>query len=287
MAITAKSTLGFVGTKDKAAASAATDHKVYFTNDTNQILVNGVIYGNKILTVNSTAPNASGDISFTGSELQWKNTSTEKISEKIGNMDKDIVALKSGGVASVTFSPSTIYKGQDQTFTATAKITFKNGETATSIALLDSSNAQVSSASNANSTSKSITLNTTNNTTTYKASAVFSGVTFTASANINARYPIIHGFGATPETVYSTGTKLSARTSASGKYGNMTNSQPAACKYYILVPSDIPAPTSFTMGGAPYVMLDKVLETINSISYNVIESGATYNVGASVDVTAA
>ena len=119
---------------------------------------------------------------------------------------------------------------------------------------------------------------------------------------MSARYSIIYGFGNANDTgsisevtinncsnIIGNGTttshRLSARTSAATTYSGTASAN--SVHFYILVPTDINNGnlSTFTMGGAPYVMNNKSVE-INGVAYKMYRSGAIYNSGASVSIAA-
>ena len=108
---------------------------------------------------------------------------------------------------------------------------------------------------------------------------------FTGVVTLNARYPIYKGFGSVYTDVVKDANKLSARTSATGRNYSATASANNQ-KYFILIPNDISVPGTATMGGAPYVF-NQSSQTISGVQYTVLTSGATYNTGATVDITLA
>lgn len=119
--------------------------------------------------------------------------------------------------------------------------------------------------------------------TVFKAVANYRGLEFTTTQKVNLVNPIYSGFGVVPMAVWNPDGKHAPKLSATGTYK-------ATCKgdgqrFYILVPTDLPALSNFTMGGAPYVMNQSLLE-INGVKFNKYESGATYNTGAEVNIIA-
>lgn len=121
-------------------------------------------------------------------------------------------------------------------------------------------------------------------TTTYTVKVkIKDGREATVDKKVTFVYPTYAGFGATAESIM-TSTNKKLVTSAKGTYA-ATNATGAAAKYFILVPTGVTAPTSFTMGGAPYVM-NKTTQTIGGVSYTVLESGGTYANGGTVNIVA-
>lgn len=95
--------------------------------------------------------------------------------------------------------------------------------------------------------------------------------------------PIYAGFGTSAEGVKTAVNKLSARTSAAGTYTKTC--QDDGQNFYILVPRTFAALTSFTMGGAPFVMETSDI-TLGDYEYKQYKSGAVYNTGATINIKA-
>ena len=95
--------------------------------------------------------------------------------------------------------------------------------------------------------------------------------------------PIYAGFGTSAEGVKTAANKLSVRTSAAGTYNKTC--QADGQNFYILVPRTFAALTSFTMGGAPFVMETSDI-TLGDYEYKQYKSGAVYNTGATVNIKA-
>lgn len=95
--------------------------------------------------------------------------------------------------------------------------------------------------------------------------------------------PIYAGFGTSAEGVKTNANKLSVRTSAAGTYTNTC--QADGQNFYILVPRTFTTLTSFTMGGAPFVMETSDI-TLGDYEYKQYKSGAVYNTGATVNIKA-
>ena len=95
--------------------------------------------------------------------------------------------------------------------------------------------------------------------------------------------PIYAGFGTSADSVKSVDNKLSVRTSAAGTYTKTC--QADGQNFYILVPRTFATLTSFTMGGAPFVMETSDI-TLGGYEYKQYKSGAVYNTGATVNIKA-
>ena len=199
------------------------------------------------------------------------------VRNEINNLDNKIAALSAGVKVSLSISPSVIYKGESRNITLTGTMT--NG-TPTSMKIMDGSTELKTSTSSPISHTVSIT--PTANSKSYGLQGVTLGMTLTASASVNARYPIYYGFGADVASVAISANRYPATTSALNTY---TKTAAANGYFYILVPSDIAGPSKFTMGGAPFVMTSST-QTIGSVSYTVYQSGNMYNSGTSLTVVA-
>ena len=95
--------------------------------------------------------------------------------------------------------------------------------------------------------------------------------------------PIYAGFGTSADSVKTAANKLSVRTSAAGTYTKTC--QADGQNFYILVPRTFTTLTSFTMGGAPFVMETSDI-TLGDYEYKQYKSGAVYNTDATVNIKA-
>ena len=73
-----------------------------------------------------------------------------------------------------------------------------------------------------------------------------------ASSKVTMVLPIYYGFGTTETDIAIAANKLSPRLSASGTYAKTSDKDDI--NFIILAPKTLPKLTSFTMGGAPFVM---------------------------------
>lgn len=107
----------------------------------------------------------------------------------------------------------------------------------------------------------------------------------TTIKNLRMVLPIYAGFGNTATDVAVEANKLSVRTSAVGTYTKTATKD--GVNFFILVPSTFSELTSFTMGGAPFVMETSIITTGEfNQNYKQYKSGATYNTGANVNIKA-
>ena len=104
-----------------------------------------------------------------------------------------------------------------------------------------------------------------------------------ATSKVTMVLPIYYGFGTTETDVAIAANKLSPRLSASGTYAK--TSAKDRVNFIILVPKTLPKLTSFTMGGAPFVMITSSV-VINGKDYYMYKSGGVYMSGTTVRVQA-
>lgn len=97
--------------------------------------------------------------------------------------------------------------------------------------------------------------------------------------------PIYAGFGTSSTDVITEANKLSVRTSAAGAYSKTAAAD--GVNFFILVPATFQRLTSFTMGGAPFVMeTSEITAGEFNKEYVQYKSGAVYNTGATVNIKA-
>ena len=192
--------------------------------------------------------------------------------------DAKLFVLGLGAKTTLTVSPSVIYKGVETNIVLKASVNIDDA--IEKIAIYK--NQELIAASTEHSVAGTIPV-TTPSDILYRAETLYKGLSLPGRVTLYARHPVYSGFGSNENSICNDAHKLSPRTSATGVYRaiNSQNNQ----HYYILVPFDIGALTDFTMGGAPYVMIHKTV-TINNVEYKVYESGAVYNSGAEVNITA-
>lgn len=104
-----------------------------------------------------------------------------------------------------------------------------------------------------------------------------------ATAKVVMVLPIYFGFGTSEVDVAIAGNKLGPRTSAAGVYEK--TSAKDRVNFIILVPKTLPKLSSFTMGGAPFVMTTSSV-VINGKDYYMYKSGGVYMSGTTVRVLA-
>lgn len=104
-----------------------------------------------------------------------------------------------------------------------------------------------------------------------------------ATAKVVMVLPIYYGFGTSEVDVAIASNKLGPRTSAAGVYEK--TSAKDRVNFIILVPKTLPKLSSFTMGGAPFVMITTSV-VINGKYYYMYKSGGVYMSGTTVRVQA-
>lgn len=104
-----------------------------------------------------------------------------------------------------------------------------------------------------------------------------------ATAKVVMVLPIYFGFGTTEVDVAIAGNKQGPRTSAAGVYEK--TSAKDRVNFIILVPKTLPKLSSFSMGGAPFVMITSSV-VINGKDYYMYKSGGVYMSGTTVRVQA-
>lgn len=104
-----------------------------------------------------------------------------------------------------------------------------------------------------------------------------------ATAKVVMVLPIYFGFGTSEADVAIADNKLGPRTSAAGVYEK--TSAKDRVNFIILVPKTLPKLSSFSMGGAPFVMITSSV-VINGKDYYMYKSGGVYMSGTTVRVQA-
>lgn len=104
-----------------------------------------------------------------------------------------------------------------------------------------------------------------------------------ATAKVMLMLPVYFGFGTSEADVAIAANKLEPRTSATGVYEKTSPTDDV--NFIILVPKTLPKLSSFTMGGAPFVMITSSV-VINGKDYYMYKSGGVYMSGTTVMVQA-
>lgn len=197
---------------------------------------------------------------------------TKALSAEMGKTLKGMVdAISAGAVLTVSFSYPTAYKGESVTVTASLSKVIPQSIT------LDGTSAQ-----NQSSISKTVTA--TDSSKTYTATATYNGILMEGSGTLYARNKIYYGFGSTASAVGVDANKYARTTTAAHTYSGTASAN--GQYFFILVPSDITDVSTFTMGGAPFVMDTVTTTTIGGVTYYVHKSANGYNSGTALSVKA-
>ena len=121
-------------------------------------------------------------------------------------------------------------------------------------------------------------------TTSYSATCVYKdGVkSWSSSASKNSYHRTYYGFGLNEEDVFANG-HSKVTSSAKGTYSDVSNTDNVY--YYIIVPSGVSCPSTFTMNATPFVM-NKSSLTKNNVTYTILKSGSDFGVGGDVNINA-
>lgn len=208
--------------------------------------------------------------------------SQKAVTDELNLINSKVEAIASGTEVTLSLDTSCIYKNVATMVKITANV---KGVTPETLKITEDSLSGnvLQSGSNVRTLTASKAFTLSANSKTLYGLATYQGLEFSGSVVLNARYPIYSGFGNSPEEVAVQANILSARISAAGTYNNTATAD--GQHFYILVPTDINALSSFTMGGAPYVM-NSSTKNIGGVNYRIYTSGAVYNSGATVSVTA-
>lgn len=109
------------------------------------------------------------------------------------------------------------------------------------------------------------------------------GMKGSTSKKLTMVLPVYCGFGTSESDVAVDENKLSPRTSAIGTYSKTSKKDDV--NFIILVPKTLPGLSSFTMGGAPFVMITSSV-VVNGHDYYMYKSGGIYMSGTNVKVQA-
>lgn len=113
--------------------------------------------------------------------------------------------------------------------------------------------------------------------------AKYNDLVKSATAKVVMVLPVYFGFGTSEVDVAIAGNKLGPRTSATGVYEKTSPADDV--NFIILVPKTLEGLSSFTMGGAPFVMITSSV-VINGKDYYMYKSGGVYMNGTTVRVLA-
>lgn len=201
----------------------------------------------------------------------------EKQAEYEATTDLKLLTLSLGTKSIIEVSPEVIHKQSVTSVTIKASIEL-DGEVE-QIRLLRGTEVI------ATSTNREIELIESVNTkenVEYRVEADYKGLTFPASVNLQARWPIFCGFGRGYDDIKGISNRLSPRITAAGRYDAINNVSEGA-KYYIVIPSDIPPLTEFTMGGVDFAMTSENVSFMGQRCTSYI-SASTFKKGEEISI---
>ena len=204
------------------------------------------------------------------------------------SLESQLQALALGMKVVGSVSPSNIFKGINRNITVTATVQNKPADFVIDEIKIGNTAATINTSTNKGTITETVKLSGSSNTKSWTISANVSGIPFSATATVNARYPIIYGMdtdnngvpaslttidyskmGITTTSSDSSSSVINItnnstndllkrdkyRTSARDySYEKITNTTSTPKYFYVLVPSDVSQPTGFSMGGAPFTM---------------------------------
>lgn len=213
-----------------------------------------------------------------------KKKLSSDVQKELETLNSQITALSAGLRASLTATPNVVHKNTATQITLNGSLKDNAGDVEANNILIKKGDEIIAEGTNESVLMKQYSLNESSDTT-FSVDIGIKGMTLSAKATVSVRNPVYAGMGTSATSVAVAANKQSARTSAKGY--NYTKTATANGQYFfLLVPSDVTIPTTFTMGGAPFAMEPSSTETINGISYTVYRSSEVYNTGAEVNVTA-
>lgn len=208
---------------------------------------------------------------------------------KFADITDKLNALYLGKVTlSVSVSPTIIKKKTSKQVTVTATVNnIPENFTLNYIKINDTITTL-----NGNKGSLSETVSLELNTKKYSVEADVGGTKFTGSVNLNARNSIYYGYDTPNENNLPTNGLSSLTehgsivTSAKMTY-QMEQTKDGSYPFFILVPSDVTAPTQFSMNSTNFAMT-KVATShdINGIKYVVFKSDGSYSKGKELKIIA-
>lgn len=121
-------------------------------------------------------------------------------------------------------------------------------------------------------------------TTSYSGNCSYkNGVkTWSSNASKSSYHRMYYGFGLNEEDIFKNGNST-ITDNASGIYADTSNVDDIY--YYIIVPSGVYCPSTFTMNATPFVM-NRTSMSKNNISYTVLKSGSAFGIGGEVNINA-
>lgn len=206
---------------------------------------------------------------------------------QLEDLENQLAALSAGIKVTASLSVSTIYKNTATSVKITGTTKDNAGNITASEIVIKEGSTILATANNVATTSHTKTVTTTSSSTVFTVTAIAQGLPLSTTVTLYARYPVMYGMGTSAENVYTNGSKASARTSAVSTSTYNATASANNVRFYLLVPSDVTRPTSFTMGGAPVDMvIPTATTTIGGIAYYVFYTNAIYNSGAAVQIKA-
>lgn len=237
------------------------------------------------------------DAYLAASKIEKNTADITQLKDADGVHDTRILELEKSQfplVATLTLSQSLLeYTGEEQTISASYTVKHK-GELKLPKTLSLTKDGEVITSDPAKEDTAAVTVNKLGDTIVklsatahsyydYHSDKTDDIISATVSKTVQMVLPIYSGFGTSAESVKTDANKLSVRTSAVGTYTKTC--QADGQNFYILVPRTFATLTSFTMGGAPFVMETSDI-TLGRYEYKQYKSGAVYNTGATVNIKA-
>lgn len=213
-----------------------------------------------------------------------KKKLSSDVQKELETLNSQITALSAGLRASLTATPNVVHKNTATQITLNGSLKDNTGDVEADNILIKKDDDMIAEGTNKASIFAMYSLNTSSDTE-FSADINVKGMKLSAKATVSARNPVYAGMGTSATSVAVAANKESARVSAKG-YTYTKKATADGQYFFLLVPSDVTKPTTFTMGGAPFAMEAGKTETINGISYTVYRSSEVYNAGAEVNVTA-
>lgn len=271
--------VGFYGYKSDRTENGK-DWYFQFDSTTGNITHSGTITSNKFITRNGTSSQfvkGNGDLDST----------TYATMTQLDDLQNQLSALSAGIKVTASLSVSTIYKNTATSVKITGTTKDNAGNITASEIVIKEGSTVLATANNVATTSHTKSVTTTSGSIVFTVTAIAQGLPLSTTVTLYARYPVMYGMGTSAENVYNNGSKASARTSAVSTSTYNATASANNVRFYLLVPSDVTRPTSFTMGGAPVDMvIPTATTTISGIAYYVFYTNAIYNSGAAVQIKA-
>lgn len=213
-----------------------------------------------------------------------KKKLSSEVQKELKTLNSQITALSAGLRASISATPNVVHKNIATQITLNGSLKDNAGDVEADNILIKKGDDMIAEGINKASIFAMYSLNASSDTT-FSADVNVKGMTLSAKATVSVRNPVYAGMGTSATSVAVAANKESARVSAKG-YTYTKKATADGQYFFLLVPSDVTKPTTFTMGGAPFAMEAGKTETINGISCTVYRSSEVYNAGAEVNVTA-